>query len=466
MKENIVIVGGGIAGLLSAYLLSEDSKYQVHLVERTGTLGGLLKCFDYGKYGKFDYGAHNILETGIKELDNILRDLLPQDKWQVSSAINGQKRALTGIFFDGKLQKHSPFIDLRHRKNLDELRADFFNNFEKVDTLEKTSAYEYSKSLFGKKITKEAIVPTFKSLYNTHPKNMDYMAMFLTPFTRVGLFNQKVMHDLLPTDKLSRVLSYPKQQELSSDILGTKKAYYPKEYGIYRVIEALKSKLEEKGVLIYLNDEVTNINLGENKIKQINLKNIKINNIKQLFWSAGYVPLMNLLDIKISNLKFQAAPKTAITNILIDKKLKIADLSYFYNYDNKYKTFRVDNYINYCKGAKRDGLYPISVEMLVSNEDSKNEKDIKKTAISELKKFNILKKDCKVKFAKTEILKYGFPLLSKDNIESMDKMRKNIKNRDIKGLTVLGILAEKDLFFESDIKKDLYIKVKEFLNDN
>lgn len=90
-KENIVIVGGGIAGLLSALLFSQDDKYTIHLVEKSAELGGLQKSFDYGKFGKFDYGAHNILETGIKELDDLLFGLLPEDEWHISSAINGQK---------------------------------------------------------------------------------------------------------------------------------------------------------------------------------------------------------------------------------------------------------------------------------------------------------------------------------------------------------------------------------------
>ncbi|UTJ06370.1 NAD(P)-binding protein [Arcobacter roscoffensis] len=465
MKENIVIVGGGIAGLLSASLLAEDKKYNIHLIEKTNSLGGLLKCFDYGKNGKFDYGAHNILETGINELDNILRDLLPSNEWQVSSAINGQKRALTGIYFDGKLQQNSPFIDLRKRKNIDELRIDFLKNFEKTKEHKKTTAYEYSKSLFGKKITKEAVVPVFKSLYGIHPKHMDYMAMFLTPLVRVGLFDEKIMKDLLPTQLLSSILSYPEQKNLGSDILGVKKAYYPKKYGIYRVIEALKEQLEKQGVNIHLEDEVKDIVEKNNRIEEIILSNTKIKNINHLFWSAGHLILKNLLKIKLDNLKFQKPPKTVITNLLIDKKLKIGDICYFYNYDSEYKTFRVDNYINYCSGAKRNGLYPISIETLASDNDLENIDKITQTAIDELKAFNVFGKACKVKFAKTEVLDYGFPLLTKDNIETMDRVRESILNRNIKNLTLLGILSQKDLFFESDIKKDLYLKVKRFLDE-
>ena len=465
MQNNIVIVGGGIAGLLSAYLYALKSDDIIHVVEQSDRVGGLLKCFDYGEFGKFDYGAHNILESGIEELDALLWGLLEEDEWTVSSAINGQKRALTGTYYNGKLQEGSPFIDLRTVPNIDELTIDFLSNLEKNSEVNFSTAYNYAESIFGQKITNEHINPIFKSLYGKDAKEMDYMAMFLTPLTRVGLFDINIMNDLLSTKLLSRNLAYPNQKTLPSQYFGTKKTHYPKNYGIYRVIEKLEEKLYEHGVKIHLNSTIDNVKLEDNRVVEVMLSDEKISEIKTMLWSAGLGSLKPLLNLKTKDIQFEKPPRTAITNILIDKKLTISDMCYIYNYDDNFQTFRIDNYSSYCENSQRDGFYPISVEMLIKDE-TQNAEEIREIALKELEEFGVLEEKTKIGFSKTEILEYGFPLLSKNNIEIFDNTRKAIESLNVKNLTLVGVLANKDLFFESDIKKDLYYKIKELIDDN
>jgi protoporphyrinogen oxidase len=463
-KKNIVIVGGGIAGLLSALIFSEDKSYDIHVIEKSDKLGGLQKSFDYGKFGKFDYGAHNILETGIEELDALLVGLLPHNEWQVSSAINGQKRALTGLFYNGRLQKNSPFIDIRDidEEKLRTYIADFFLNLSKTNidlSADNLSVYEHSKYLFGKKIADDIIAPAFKKLYALDTKELSNMAMYLTPFVRICLFEQEIMDELVKTDKIASRLSFTDQKKLPVQYLPPLKTFYPKKYGIYRVIDAIKERLDQEGVTFHLNCEVKNI-IYNQKIEKVVLDELEIENIEYCVFSAGLYPLAKLLDIKVDSLAFDKHPNTVITNILIDKPLSVGDLSYFYCYDDEYKTFRVDNYINYCEGAVRDGLYPVSVEMLLDDDLIDDLEFISKLAISELQSFGVLQDNTKIAFAKTEVLSYGFPLLSQKNINSMNIIREEIENLQIKNLIKIGILSEKNLFFEGEVKQDLYKKIK------
>jgi len=464
MKKNIVIVGGGIAGLLSALIFSKNEEYNIHIVEKSGELGGLQKSFDYGEFGKFDYGAHNILETGIKDLDALLVGLLPYDEWQISSAVNGQKRALTGLYFNGRLQENSPFIDIRDvdEEKLRSYIADFFLNLTNQEELDLTqdniSAYEHSKYLFGDKISDDIIAPSFKKLFGIDAKLINNMVMSLTPFVRICLFEQLIMDELVKTDKIASRLSFTDQKKLPPEYLPPLKTFYPKKYGIYRVIDSMKDSLDKAGVTFHINSEVSEISFS-NKINSVMVNDLKINNIEHFVFSAGLNPLAKLLNIQTDDLSFDKNPNTVITNILIDKPLDIGDISYFYCYDEGYKTFRVDNYINYCDGAKRDGMYPISIEMILGDDDIKDIDAITKLALKELKSFGVMKDDTSVTFAKTEILNYGFPLLSQKNVDSINTIRDRIEALNIDNLIKVGILAEKNLFFEGEVKKDLYKKI-------
>jgi len=96
-----IVVGGGIAGLLCALLLSERKGLDVTLVERAPSVGGLLGRLDYDGAGTFDLGMHNMYETGIAGLDGLLHGLLPADDWQI---LEGNRRDLAGSWFDGRLQ--------------------------------------------------------------------------------------------------------------------------------------------------------------------------------------------------------------------------------------------------------------------------------------------------------------------------------------------------------------------------
>jgi protoporphyrinogen oxidase len=462
--KRVVIIGGGISGLTAAYLFANSEEYEVHIVEKSSQLGGLLKSFDYGKQGRFDYGAHNILETGIKELDDFYYNLLPKGKWQTTTTINGQRRALTGLMYSKKLQENSPFIDLLNHEKLSEYIGDFFQNLNEnkgpFSDIYKQDAYSYSVHLFGSKISDEIIVPAIKKLYGRHPKELNTMVMFLTQFTRIGLLEENVMSELVHTKEIGSRLGFTNQLNLPKKYLTHFQSWYPKEYGIYRVIDAIEEQLIEKGVVFHKNSTVTQVHQNNQIIEKVVI-NEKEYLVDELVCSVGQYPLGLLLDVDMSRYSFDAHPKTIITNMLIDKSLTCGELSFIYSYDEGTKVFRIDNYINYCEGAKQDNLYRVSIESVEFGEI--DEKEFQEKLIAELKEYSIMSDDTNISFIQTEILENGFPLLTQNNVFVVNDLRDRIGKLQIQNVTNIGILSEEGLFFESDVIKDAYLKIRSIL---
>lgn len=463
-KKKVVIIGGGIAGLTAAYLFSKENNYEVHVVEKSNHLGGLLNSFDYGKeYGRFDYGAHNVLELQIKELDDFYLNLFPEGQWQKTTTKNGQIRALSGLMYNKKLQENMPFIDLRNNEKLDTFIGDFFINLNKEKKIKENTthknAYEFACYQFGQKITDDVIVPAIRKVHKSHPKDLSIMVMYLTQLYRVGLFEEHLMEELVHLKNIGSRLSYTEQLKLPKNYQYNLYSLYPKEFGIYRLIDAIENKLKENKVVIHKESTISNIVLNDKTVESISINGEENEPVDILVNSAGYGVLLPLLNHDMTQYSFDKHPKTIITNILLDKPLNCGELCFINNYEKGSDIFRIDNYMNYCSNAKRNGMYPISIETIAF--DDKSDEELQSNIINELQEYNMITKDTSVKFIKTETLAYGFPCLSLNNINNINKMKSSIDSLNIDNLTNIGILTESNLFFESDVIKNAYYKIKE-----
>lgn len=469
--KNIVIAGSGISGLLYALIVSSKERHQnIYIIEKSNELGGLLRAFDYNENGKFDYGMHNFLETGISELDKIIFSMLPDDEWQI---LDGSKRDLAGVYFNGYLQTHTPYIDLR---NLDEETynksiSDFFLHLNKMANsninAENTdcSAEEYIVNRFGKIVAKNAIIPSIEKIHKKKADELDFMATVFTPLTRIALFDENIIKELTESKYLSNYIAYTEQRNLPLNRSSGKKGYYPKKYGMYRVIEAIVRELKERGVQFLTNASILEVILNdnmlvENVIVQSQSDKLEFTNIHKLIWTSNVPLIGKLLNFNLSDFKIDKPLKTIVISLILDKKLELNGLYYFFCYDRNFKTYRLNDFNAYCEGAKRNGGYPISIEFLVEESYLLSSPNIEMDAEHELFRFGITQPDTKVLFSKAEILESGFPMPSRNNINAIKSIRNKIKALNISNLELLGILAEDNLFFQTDVLIDTYNKAK------
>ncbi len=233
----IAVLGAGISGLGSAYLLSQ--KHEVDLYEKEGRLGGHARTTIVEEDGKrfgidtgflvFNYETYPLLTKLFSKLDvKIENSDMSFGFWDESSnnAYNGQ--SLSGLFF----QKKNLFSPSHYRMIADIMR---FNKTANSDIDENSSALdvnlgEYLKT-YSNVFKERYIIPMGAAIWSTPSEKMhDFPAKtFIQFFKNHGLLGVTTQHQWLTVsggsknyvDKIKANISG--KIILNSDVVGIKR---------------------------------------------------------------------------------------------------------------------------------------------------------------------------------------------------------------------------------------------------
>ncbi len=462
-NKNIVIVGSGITGMIASILMREKNpNCAIYLIEKEKQIGGLLKSYKYNNGLIFDHGMHNFNETGIVELDNILWDILGND-WIV---LENTKRDLAGLYFNKKLQENSIYPDIRNFEESFRIKAiGEVLELKKNKKVDFSNVYNFASTVLGKTLRENVVRPSLEKIFGKKIEELHHTAALMVPLERVVAFDLHIMKDLQKSKIIRESFAFTEQEHLPLKYSSGKKSFYPKKFGTWRIVDALKEILKKNRIKILCNQSIENIGYDSNSITGLKIKSnidssyVEINDIINLIWTINVPSLYGLLFHKLPNSKPDPLKKTVLFNLIMEKKLNCGSLHYFHCYDPDFKTFRVNNYVNYCPDAINSIGYPVCVEMLV---DEKELSSIKETdAIEEIRRMGLLENN-KVIFSKKEILTSGFPMPTLKNISLIDLMRDEILNLSLDNLIIAGILSENNLFFQRHVLPDLYNKIVKF----
>lgn len=437
MSNNIVVIGGGIAGITSA-LFYANKGANVTIVEKDNELGGLLKSQELFRNGfMFDYGTHFLKETGNLEIDKLLFGDLEVTKFDYLKTGTYYKKLYTknGFVSTEYLPKHI------EQEYLDKLKIS--NRKKEYNNLEE-QLISYFGDGFGKVISKIS-----EKFFYTKTKELAPHSASLFGLTRI-IISSKEETEILKNknEKFNDVLAYHSyKQGLSSN-----KSMYPKKGGAGEWIKTMTKKLNSLGVTIVTNAEIQTINRVENSIYSICINN-KEYKLDKLIWTIPPYILLNKLNLKPQ--KTTIIPKrltSCIFHLLVNEKY-ITDLYYLQCYNTDLKTFRVTLYDNYTKINNNNNGYRITVEVLLENPPENNSK-LEKEIFDELKIMNIISKNTKLLESKTDIYPNGFPVLTTDfikqSLEHVNIVESNISNVEIYGK------SKGDKWFMNDIIIDIY----------
>jgi phytoene dehydrogenase-like protein len=454
-----VVVGGGIAGLLAALLLAEQGGRNVVVIERENRVGGLLRCFDYGEYGVFDYGMHNMYETGIAPLDELLFSLLPEKDWQI---LERGARDLAGVVFNGIVQHNSPFPDLRSlpRKQWETCVLGFFRQLETQESRGHGSAWEDVNTRMGTAVA-EVIDLALRKQFGKPAQELAPFATRLTTLSRVVMFSEGPFADLMGSSMLRDRLAWPEQRTLPAQWQSGRKAYYPRQYGMYRVINALLARLQAAGVEVLTGAQVQSLEMKDGRINSLTVEHGPVKraiSLERIVWTSGLPAVAQLLDLDLSGYRFDPPRKTVVVNLLLRHPPNMGDLYYLYCYETGCHTFRITNFTGYCEGAHRAGGWPVAVELLL-DAPLPGAAGIKRMALDELNRFKVVASDGDVIFSAVEPLATGFPMPSVNNFQALSDIRERIAATKLNNLTLLGILSEENVFFQRDVLTQTWNKL-------
>lgn len=420
---NVLIIGGGVIGITASILMKKKG-YDVTVIEKNKTLGGLLSSVEAFDNTFLDYGSHVPRETGIQELDDILFENLSNEQW------NKYKYANVGNFFKDKLNTDSAFINVSNQNK--ETINNILNQIINQKNSNPVNLNEGLKSHFGEYLSEEIYVPLMKKLLG----DIDFNLLYKDSYNLFG-YSRFIIANSFETEKLKQDPFLDERIAYINNKIGTtnKKIYYPKEPGIFKWVEQLKEQGEALGVKFLTEEYAINIDF-EKKVIKTN-KEEKYN-FDKIIWTLQPELLKKLIEPNY-NIPIKEFRGVNVVHFKYRGDL-LTDNHYLYCNDPFMKIFRVTLYDN----LTQNNVNCCTVEIL----GEKVEK-IDSIIFDELKYMRVISEDAELIDFKHIYVKNGFPIPYKNkkinlpNFEEIIVLEKDYKN-----------------FFMEDLLKKMYTTLK------
>lgn len=314
--SKIVILGGGLTGLSTAWKLSENPNYLVEVIEVQDKLGGISSTFKHKEYS-LDYGPHKIY-TQIPEILRIVKELIGDDLLVIPKK---SRIRLMGKYFDYPIGLKNVILGMNPltglRCGLGSGKTMVLNMVKKKEDV---TYKDYVVNRFGKGLYQLIFEPYAKKVWGDPSKLSAELAR-----TRIAIPSAFVMIK-------NMILGSKNKPQISAD-----QFYYPKQ-GIIMLSEALAKKTEANKGQIIKKANIQRVGMSRDKVEKViyekDGKNVKV----QIDALISTIPIEKLISL------IHPAPPSQILEAAA--ALKYRSIILLYIVVNKPRLFS-DNWIFY-----------------------------------------------------------------------------------------------------------------------
>lgn len=416
--KKVLVLGGGITGLSTAWKVSEDTNLSVEVLELRNTLGGISTTFKHKEY-LLDYGPHKIA-TQIPEVLNIIKDLIGDDLLVIPKK---SKIRLIGKYFNYPLGLKNVILEMNPliglKCGLSSGKTMISNMIKKKKDITYT---DYVTNRFGKGIYKLIFEPYAKKVWGNPEKLSFELAR-----TRIAIPSMFTM--------LKNLLFGNKNKpQISVD-----QFYYPKK-GIIMLTEALVKKIKSKEGIIQkeanpkvinlLNDRVDNVIYEKNGKKVQTKADMLISTIpiEKLILLIQPPPPQNIIEAA-SNLRY----RSLILFYVVVGKPRLFNDNWIFFPEDEFIFNRLSEQKGFSESMIPEDKTVLTVEITCETNNeiyNASKEDLFKKVITDLEKAGILKKSDVLDFFIVK-LKNIYPVYDLDFKKNMDiilEYLKSIKN--------------------------------------
>ncbi|MFC1485233.1 protoporphyrinogen/coproporphyrinogen oxidase [bacterium] len=404
--KNIIIIGGGLAGLSAAYFLN-NKKIPFELFEKENSLGGLCRTVEHGGFS-FDYTGH-LLHFSDKSIKNLVTDILGNNlhsqfrkSWIYSHGVYSKYPFQVNTYrLPENVKKDCLFGYLKAYFNKKNEEKNEFNNF-----------VDWVMYNFGKGIGEHFMLPYNKKLWAIEPDKLT-----------VSWLNKYVPNPDL--DEVIHGAFSDKDEKLGYNA----SFYYPKKDGIQALIKGFSERLNKENIA--LDSDVKKIDLNKKTII-VNAKEIEFD------FLISSAPLKNLiLDIITdvpSHIRKEAEKLRANTvlNINLGVNKIIADKHWIYFPEEEYIFYRVGFNNNFSEYMAPKGCSSIYTEIAFPHDiKEENYENYTNIVIKDLIKAGILKNKDEVISTCPLKLSPAYVIYDKNRDEAVSKIILWLKSQSI-----------------------------------